>query len=425
MPIRNTVKKGAAPPPDAKAPTGSYSLQMSRPTAYQPIRPNPPAGATPFSHGDNIPAISTRDLYYFFRLAASLYDPAEDPTFGPTNSASPSSSSTGPGTSPWDFSNLPSSTSGPAAPSADAPPAYSHTSTPTGPTSYSSAPGYISGGVGGGGGGIDATALLVLSLFRQTRVDIHPISERFHLGPADRQPLYSLSSQPSIRSATEFNELAISRRDPIAGTWLSTCTAEIEPALELVKAGRWTVAKLVLEAMPVWKKMVSGQVMQTAVDGAEKRGTRLSLTWGDRATLGPLGEAYGLWWDDGGEQGAAEAFYVCEGWRGFGTQGAVRVKTAARDASGRYMDPRNVPGDLAVMYFFGDGKTPPRLVCGRAEAQVRMDVLMAGLMVVMVVETRKATVVKEYGSLPAYDSAAHWGSRLVERGPDYNEAYMD
>lgn len=412
MPIRNTVKKGAAPPPDAKAPTGSYSLQMSRPTAYQPIRPT--VAAAPFAHGDSIPAISTRDLNYFFRLAASLYDPAEDPTFGPSSSASNPIPSAGPGagaTSTWDFSNLPPTTSGPAAPSADAPPAYSHTSTPTptGPTS----------------GGIDPTALLVLSLFRQTRTDIHPIAERFHLGPADRQPLYSLSAQPSIRSATEFNELAISRRDPMAGTWLATCTAEIEPALELVKAGRWTVAKLVLEAMPVWKKVVSGQVMQTSVDGVERRGTRLSLTWGDRATLGALGEAYGLWWDDGGEQGAAEAFYVCEGWRGFGTQGVVRVKSAVRDVSGRYLDPRNVPGDLAVMYFFGDGKTPPRLVCGRAEAQVRMDVLMAGLMVVMVVETRKAAVVKEYGSLPAYDSAAHWGSRLVERGPDYNEAYMD
>ncbi|KAK1756593.1 hypothetical protein QBC47DRAFT_445285 [Echria macrotheca] len=424
MPIRNTIKKGAAPPPDAKAPTGSYAVQMSRPTAYQPIRPNPTVTAPAFSYGDSIPAMSTRDLNYFFRLAASLYDPIEDPTFGPSSNASfsyPSPSSPMSGTSSsWSFSNLPPTASGPAAPLADAPPAYSHVSpVPTGGTQGTQGP-----TTSGGGGGIDPTALLVLSLFRQTRTDIHPISERFHLGTADRQPLYSLSAQPSIRSATEFNELAVSRRDPVAGTWHATCTAEIEPALELVKPGRWTVAKLVLDAMPVWKKMVSGRVVQSSVDGVERRGTRLSLVWGDRGSLGALGEAYGLWWDDGGEQGSAEAFYVCEGWRGFGTQGVIRVKSAARDAGGRYMDPRNVPGDLAVVYFFGDGKTPPRLVCGRADAQVRMDVLMAGLMVLMVVETRKAAVVKEYGSLPAYDSMAHWGSTLVERGPDYNEAYM-
>jgi len=401
MPIRNTIKKGEAPPSDARAPTGSYSLQMARPTAYQPIRPT--VAAAPLFSQDGIPIISTRDLGYFFGLAASLYDQGGDAD-GPGRLSQGSSSSSSNGGGTWDWSGL---TSQPAAPATEAPPAYG-----AGPRPH-------------GTGELDAAAILVLWLFRQTRTDILPVAERFHLGAADRQPLYSLTAQPSIRSATEFNELAIARRDPVGGAWHAACTADIEPALELVKPGRWTVATLVLDAMPAWKKVVSGRVVQQTVDSVGHRGSKLSLAWGDRATLGRLGEAYGLWWSDGSEQGAAEAFYVTEGWRGFGTQGVVRVKPAVRDTSGAYQDPRNCPADLAVVYFFADPRTPPKFVCSRVEAQVRLDVLMAGLMVVMVVETRKAAVVKEYGSLPAYDSAAHWRSPLVERGPDYNEAYMD
>jgi hypothetical protein len=64
---------------------------------------------------------------------------------------------------------------------------------------------------------IDFAAVMVICLFRQTAMHVFPITERFHLGPADRQPLYSLVAQPSIRSAQEFNELSIKRRDPIKG----------------------------------------------------------------------------------------------------------------------------------------------------------------------------------------------------------------
>jgi len=55
--------------------------------------------------------------------------------------------------------------------------------------------------------------------------------------------------------------------------------------------------------------------------------------------------------------------------------------------------------------------------------------LMAGLMTVLVIETRKAAVVMELGSLPAYGSGAHFSSRLVEEGQDiigqsYDEAAL-
>jgi hypothetical protein len=164
-----------------------------------------------------------------------------------------------------------------------------------------------------------------MRIFRLTRTDIFPIAERFHLGPADRQPLYSLTAQPSVRSGIEFNELAIKRRDPINGVWYSTCTSDIEPSLDLVKPGNWVVAKLILEAIPVWiKKGIRSSVPSQTLDG---RGNSLRLSWGDRQTLGPLGDSYGLWWDNGIEEGLAEAFYVIEGWNGFDSrpQGLIRV----------------------------------------------------------------------------------------------------
>lgn len=70
------------------------------------------------------------------------------------------------------------------------------------------------------------------------------------------------------------------------------------------------------------------------------------------------------------------------------------------------------------MYFHGDGQTPPQFLCHDAQAHVRMDILMAGLMTVMVIETRKAAVTKELGSLPGYGSGAYFSSRLVDEGRD-------
>jgi len=37
---------------------------------------------------------------------------------------------------------------------------------------------------------------------------------------------------------------------------------------------------------------------------------------------------------------------------------------------------------MAVMYFHGDGKKPPQFVCTDAQVQVRMDIVMATLMIV-------------------------------------------
>jgi hypothetical protein len=273
MTIRGT-KKGSRPPPNASPEsTGAYSLNFKPvPDPYKPIQT--PAPSTSGPRIAVIPASSTRDLNYFFNLAGSLYI---DPLGSQTENA----------------------------------------------TVSSALPGYheVFQQVNA-----DLEAVLAIWLFRHTMTHVFPIAERFHLGPADRQPLYSVTAQPSIRSAQEFNELAIKRRDPIKGVWYDVCTSDIEPSLDLVKPGNWRVAKLVMESIPVWKKIVSGQVIKENAENA--KGNSLRLAWGDRPTLGPLGDAYGLWWESGGEHGEAVAFYVVEGWGGFdsGARGKVKVR---------------------------------------------------------------------------------------------------
>jgi hypothetical protein len=54
-------------------------------------------------------------------------------------------------------------------------------------------------------------------------------------------------------------------------------------------------------------------------------------------------------------------------------------------------------------------------------AQLRLDIIMAGLMTVLVIETRKAAVIKELGALPAYGSTSQERSTLVEEGPLYED----
>ncbi|OAL48949.1 hypothetical protein IQ07DRAFT_632569 [Pyrenochaeta sp. DS3sAY3a] len=410
MPIRKAEKKFAAPPPGTRERTGEYSQVFSLPQAYKAIQPKAviPASFAPGS----IPSISTRDLSYFFTIAASLYQDSASQSF-------PSAP---------DFPQAVASTGAPpaydgrqgynATPGYNAAPGYNSAPGYNAASAYSVAPGYSAAPPGYAedfrNTSLDASAILVMRIFRQTRIDIHPIAERFHFGPADRQPLYSLTAQPSIRSATEYNELLIQRRDPIDGVWYHTCTSDIEPTLDLARSGNWTVARLILESMPVWKKVASGQVLSQAP--AFGKGNSLRLAWGDRQTLGHLGDAYGLWWDSGIEGGLPEAFYLIEGWMGFDSspQGIIRVKPVVRDANGRIQDPRNTLTDLAVVYFHPGGKTPPQFVCMNTETHVRLDIIMAGLMTVLVIETRKVSVVKELGALPAYNSDAHWNSTFVQ-----------
>lgn len=153
-------------PPDSSTDrTGEYSLNFTPPQAYKPLQvPAPPPA--PYAIA-GLPSSSTRDLNYFFNLAGSLYRET-------VGNEHPASSSAGP----------------------DAPPSFNDDFQDT---------------------SVDFSAGLVIWLFRQTMTHIFPIAERFHMGPADRQPLYSVTAQPSIRSAQEFNELAIQRRDPING----------------------------------------------------------------------------------------------------------------------------------------------------------------------------------------------------------------
>lgn len=58
-------------------------------------------------------------------------------------------------------------------------------------------------------------------------------------------------------------------------------------------------------------------------------------------------------------------------------------------------------------------------MCADADAQIRLDVIMSGLMTVLVAEERKAAVIKELGALPAYGSTSQWNSKVVEEGQDF------
>jgi len=355
MPIGKPEKRSQAPPDSGTNRTGHYSLNSALSRAYNPIQAlTPPPSRYAIA---NLPPSSTRDLNYFFDLAGSLYRD----TVGNERPASITS-----------FPDAPSSFNG----------IFQDTS-------------------------VDLSAILVIWLFRQTMTHVFPIAERFHMGPANRQPLYSVTAQPSIRSAQEFNELVIQRRDPINGVWYNVCTSDIEPSLDLVRPGNWQVAKLVMESIPVWKKILSRQVIAEVSHNG--RGTTLKLSWGDRNTLGRLGDSYGLWWESGGDHGIAEAFYVVEGWKGFdaNVQGLVKVKPAITDENGQYQDPHDTERNLAIVYFHADGRTLPQFVCADAHAQIRLDLIMSGLMTVLCIETRKAAVVKKLGVLPPYSSTTH------------------
>lgn len=296
MPIRKIVKKRQEPEDSIPNRTGEYSLAFALPQAYKQVQRPAPTIASYSITG--LPLSSTRDLNYFFTIAESLYREKIG-----------------------NASNAPASTIDP-----NAPPSYNDDFQDM---------------------SFDLSAVLVIWLFRQTATHILPLAERFHLGPADRQPLYSVVAQPSIRSTQEFNELAIKRRDPIKGvrasnfclergekaaylcalkqTWYDVCTSDIEPSLDLVKPWNWQVSRLVMESIPVWRKVLSGQVVSEVAHNGQ--GNKLRLSWGDRNTIGRLGDAYGLWWESGGDHGVAEAFYVVEGWRGFdsNTSGSVKV----------------------------------------------------------------------------------------------------
>ncbi|CAM1507668.1 Fc.00g073090.m01.CDS01 [Cosmosporella sp. VM-42] len=386
MPIRKpAVKQSNTPVDPSPTRTGDYSLSYIAPRAYQALNTAPAPTPVKFD-GAGVPVVSTHTLDYFYNVAASFY------ADNPSSAASITQAAVPRAIPPPGLSN-PNGSAGPV--QADAPPGYyedlEQTLCPA-----------------------DSSATMVLWLFRQTQSHIRPVAERFHLGPADRQPLYALTAQPSVRSHTEFNTLAVQRRDPITGVWAGVCTADIEPSLELARPGTWRVASLSLDAVPVWQKMVGGRTVEQSVVGG--RGNRLRLMWGDKPSLGKLGDAYGLWWESGEDGGTAEAFFVCEGWQGFDSKAAGIVKAPTKCLDGSYDDPRRSLRDLATVYFHSDGKTPPQFICGDAATHVRIDIVMSALMAVMVVETRKVSLVKEMGSLPAYDSLAHWNSRLAEEG---------
>jgi hypothetical protein len=67
----------------------------------------------------------------------------------------------------------------------------------------------------------------------------------------------------------------------------------------------------------------------------------------------------------------------------------IQAKAPVKGVDGQYVDPRQSSETYAAAYFYADGKTPPQFVCTSLHAQIKLDILMSGLMTVMVIETRK------------------------------------
>ena len=139
-------------------------------------------------------------------------------------------------------------------------------------------------------------AMLVLNLFRSTLTHILPIAERLTLGQAQGAPYYALNTTPSTTSHDEFNTLVVTRRHPVNAVYSEACVAEIQPKLNLTIPGVRSVAVL--------------------KQGKEE----YNLAYGDRSTLGKIGECFGLYHKKRGEQDRCDeialAFLYCdEGWR--------------------------------------------------------------------------------------------------------------
>ena len=139
-------------------------------------------------------------------------------------------------------------------------------------------------------------AMLVLNLFRSTLTHILPIAERLTLGQAQGAPYYALNTTPSTTSHDEFNTLVVTRRHPVSAVYSEACVAEIQPKLNLTIPGVRSVAVL--------------------KQGKEE----YNLAYGDRSTLGKIGECFGLYHKKRGEQDRCDeialAFLYCdEGWR--------------------------------------------------------------------------------------------------------------
>ena len=73
----------------------------------------------------------------------------------------------------------------------------------------------------------------------------------------------------------------------------------------------------------------------------------------------------------------------------------IQIKAARHDAivGGQPATVQFTNQDLATLHFFGDGRTPPQFVCSDSRTLVMMDLIMAGLMTVLVVETRRKRVI--------------------------------
>ncbi|KAK8081071.1 hypothetical protein PG997_008889 [Apiospora hydei] len=174
---------------------------------------------------------------------------------------------------------------------------------------------------------------LVLTLFRFTQNHIEPVAERFHFGPALRQPLYSLASLPSVRCPVEPNELQIKRWHPVTRDWHAVGVSDIEPGLNLLdRSGTWKVSSLHLDRTPMLREPLGERALRIrALDESDRGrdlGHKMELWWSDQATTTVPRKSYRLKWASGRHSDTTEIYYTVYKWTGFdcrSDQGVVKV----------------------------------------------------------------------------------------------------
>jgi len=152
-----------------------------------------------------------------------------------------------------------------------------------------------------------------------------------------------------------------------------------------------------------------------------RKAVTYNLSWGDAATIGILGGCYCLWDDRDGS--ALAQMYSDEGWRSLShtfSKGIIwvwifsvtrkpisdkhqvkKVKVQnAGTATPIYENPRDEHVEKLGSLDFQ--RECPQFVSENPTAHQTMDVVIGALFTMLVLETRKADQIEEFGSLPAY-----------------------
>ncbi|KIW65817.1 hypothetical protein PV04_08039 [Phialophora macrospora] len=226
-----------------------------------------------------------------------------------------------------------------------------------------------------------SSSRLVLHLFRTTQTHIFPIEERLALGANSSGPFYALRASLGSTSVDEYNKLTITRRWPGTDVWQTVVVSDITPRLKLLAQGQMMISRLRLERR------------QSDNNGSA--------------------DSYELWWDSRTgsytvwrNKVSTELEVCCEGWTSLDDvprSGHLVVK----DRSAM----RNESNDVLAMIDFNVSSA--QLVCVVPAGHVKLDLIVASLLMAATVHTRRAKMMSQ--TLVSHGMAELSGNSIVIR----------